>query len=89
MTPQEDARVLMALVDRHLRALRLNLDPAYPDEEWGCTAPQAVERLLKAPIVLDDQRPPYTQMLQELTLLARLDLDHALLRLQPYAVEAR
>ena len=23
MTPQEDARVLMALVDRHLRALRL------------------------------------------------------------------
>ena len=25
MTPQEDARVLLALVDRHLRALRLNL----------------------------------------------------------------
>ena len=25
MTPQEDARVLMALVDRHLRALRLTL----------------------------------------------------------------
>jgi hypothetical protein len=41
MTPQEDARVLMALVDRHLRALRLNLDPAYPDEEWGFTAQQA------------------------------------------------
>jgi hypothetical protein len=38
MTPQEDARVLLALVDRHLRALRLNLDPAYPDEEWGVTA---------------------------------------------------
>ena len=44
MTPQEDARVLMALVDRHLRALRLNLDPVYPDEEWGFTAQQAVEK---------------------------------------------
>ena len=41
MTPQEDARVLLALVDRHLRALRLNLDPAYPDEEWGFTAQQS------------------------------------------------
>lgn len=89
MTPQEDARVLMALVDRHLRALRLNLDPAYPDEEWGFTAQQAVEKLLKARIVLKDQRPPFTHMLQELALLAGLDLDPALLRLQPYAVEAR
>ncbi len=33
MTPQEDACVLLALVDRHLRALRLNLDPAYPDND--------------------------------------------------------
>lgn len=45
MTPQEDAGVLLALVDRHLRALRLNLDPADPDEEWGFTAQQAVEKL--------------------------------------------
>lgn len=89
MTPQEDARVLIALVDRHLRALRLNLDPAYPDEEWGFTAQQAVEKLLKARIVLKDQRPPFTHMLQELALLAGLDLDPALLSLQPYAVEAR
>jgi HEPN domain-containing protein len=89
MTPQEDARVLMALVDRHLRALRLNLDPAYPDEEWGFTAQQSVEKLLKARIVLDDQRPPFTHMLQELALLAGMDLDPALLSLQPYAVEAR
>lgn len=89
MTPQEDARVLIALVDRHLRALRLNLDPGYPDEEWGFTAQQAVEKLLKARIVLDDQRPPFTHMLQELALLAGLDLDPALLSLQPYAVEAR
>ena len=55
MTPQEDARVLLALVDRHLRALRLNLDPAYPDEEWGFTAQQAAEKLLKARIVLQEQ----------------------------------
>ncbi len=33
VTPQEDARVLLALVDRPMRALRLNLDPSYPDEE--------------------------------------------------------
>ena len=89
MTPQEDARVLIALVDRHLRALRLNLDPAYPDEEWGFTAQQAVEKLLKGRIVLDDQRPPFTHMLQELSLLAGMELDPALLSLQPYAVEAR
>jgi HEPN domain-containing protein len=89
MTPQEDARVLLALVDRHLKALRLNLDPAYPDEEWGFTAQQSVEKLLKARIVLDDQRPPFTHMLQELALLAGLELDPALLSLQPYAVEAR
>jgi len=25
------------------KALRLNLDPAYPDEKWGFTAQQAVE----------------------------------------------
>jgi hypothetical protein len=61
VTPQEDARILLALVDRHLRALRLNLDPAFPDEEWGFTAQQAVEKLLKARIVLADQRPPFTQ----------------------------
>ncbi|QPN70432.1 HEPN domain-containing protein [Synechococcus sp. CBW1108] len=89
MTPQEDARVLLALVDRHLQALRLNLDPAYPDEEWGFTAQQSVEKLLKARIVLDDQRPPFTHMLQELALLAGLELDPALLSLQPYEVEAR
>ena len=39
-----------ALVDRHPRALRLNLDPTYPDREWGFTAQQAVEKLLKVPV---------------------------------------
>jgi HEPN domain-containing protein len=89
MTPQEDARVLLGLVDRHLRALRLNLDPAYPDEEWGFTAQQAVEKLLKVRIVLRDERPPFTHMLHVLAALAGVDLDSVLLALQPYAVEAR
>ena len=89
MTPQEDARVLLALVDRHLRALRLNLDPDYPDEEWGFTAQQAVEKLLKVRIVLRDERPPFTHMLNVLAELAGVELDPLLLALQPYAVEAR
>jgi HEPN domain-containing protein len=89
MTPQEDARVLLALVDRHLRALRLNLDPAYPDEEWGFTAQQAVEKLLKVRIVLGDERPPFTHMHHVLAELAGVDLDPVLLALQPYALEAR
>jgi HEPN domain-containing protein len=89
MTPQEDARVLLALVDRHLRALRLNLDPAYPDEEWGFTAQQAVEKLLKIQIVLRDERPPFTHLLNVLAQLAGVGLDPRLLALQPYAVEAR
>jgi HEPN domain-containing protein len=89
MTPQEDARVLLALVDRHLRALRLNLDPAYPDEEWGFTAQQAVEKLLKVLIVLRDERPPFTHLLNVLAQLAGVELDSQLLSLQPYAVEAR
>jgi hypothetical protein len=89
MTPQEDARVLLALVDRHLRALRLNLDPAYPDEEWGFTAQQAVEKLLKIRIVLRDERPPFSHMLNVLAELAGVNLDPLLLALQPYAVEAR
>jgi HEPN domain-containing protein len=89
MTPQEDARVLLALVDRHLRALRLNLDPAYPDEEWGFTAQQAVEKLLKVLIVLRDERPPFTHLLNVLSQLAGVELDPRLLALQPYAVEAR
>jgi HEPN domain-containing protein len=89
MTPQEDARVLLALVDRHLRALRLNLDPAYPDEEWGFTAQQAVEKLLKVRIVLRDERPLFRHMLHELVALAGIEPDPVLLALQPYAVEAR
>ena len=81
--------MLLALVDRHLRALRLNLDPAYPDEEWGFTAQQAVEKLLKVRIVLRDERPPFIHMLHVLAELAGVDPDPVLLALQPYVVEAR
>ena len=81
--------MLLALVDRHLRALRLNLNPVYPDEEWGFTAQQAVEKLLKIRIVLRDERPPFTHMLNVLADLAGVDLDPVLMALQPYAVEAR
>ena len=89
MTPQEDARVLLALVERQLRALRLNLDPTYPDVEWGFTAQQAVEKLLKVRIVLRDQRPPFNHGLNLLAELVGIDLEPVLLALQPYAVEAR
>ena len=43
MSPAEDALLLLAIVRRHLRSLQLTLDPAYPDEDWGFTAQQAVE----------------------------------------------
>lgn len=89
MTPQDDARILLGLVDRHLRALRINLEPDYPDEEWGFTAQQAVEKLLKARIVLRDQRPPMSHWLNVLAALGGEDLPDLLLALQPYAVEAR
>lgn len=89
MTPQQDCRLLLGLIDRHLKALAMNLDPAYPDEEWGFTAQQALEKLLKAWIVLGDQRPPFSHSLPQLMTLAGQELPDVLLALQPYAVEAR
>lgn len=89
MTSQEDARILLVLVDRHLRALRLNLAPAFPDEEWGFTAQQAVEKLLKARIVLADQRPPFTHLLSVLAPLAAVELPNVLLALQPKKASRR
>ena len=89
MSPAEDAQLLLALVRRHLRSLRMTLNPQFPDEDWGFTAQQAVEKLLKAWIVLADQRPPRSHELSELAALAAIALPDPLLGLQTFAVEAR
>lgn len=89
MSPADDARLLLALVRRHLSALRVGLDPAFPDEDWGFTAQQAVEKLLKAWIVLTDRRPPKVHDLATLARLSLQTLDPRLLALQVFAVEAR
>ena len=89
MSPAEDALLLLAIVRRHLRSLGLTLDPAYPEEDWGFTAQQAVEKLLKAWIVLADRQPPRVHDLEDLVALAGQQLDPLLLELQVFAVEAR
>ena len=89
MSPAEDAALLLAIVRRHLRTLELGLSASYPDEDWGFTAQQAVEKLLKALIVLKAQHPPRSHDLQELTELAGLELSDSVLDLQVFAVEAR
>ena len=89
MSPAEDAALLLRIVRRPLQAMRLNLVPGYPDEEWGFQAQQALEKLLKARLVLADQQPSRTH---ELALLADQlgePLPEQLLELQVYAVEAR
>lgn len=89
MSPAEDARLLLAIVRRHLRSLRVGLDPAFPEEDWGFTAQQVVEKLLKTWIVLADRRPPRTHELSDLAALAGQALDPRLTALQEFAVEAR
>ena len=89
MSPADDANLLLGLVQRHLRSLRLSLNPQFADEAWGFTAQQAVEKLLKVLIVLRDQRPPRSHELSELAALAEVQLPRQLLALQTYAVEAR
>lgn len=89
MSPAEDARLLLAIVGRHLRSLRFGLDPAYPEEDWGFTAQQALEKLLKAWIVLSDRQPPRVHDLADQALLAGQTLQAGLLDLQVFAVEAR
>jgi len=86
MSPAEDALPLLQIVRRHLRTLRLGLDPAYPAEDWGFTAQQALGKLLKAEIVRGDRQPPRSHELAE---LAGLTLQPRLLELQVFAVEAR
>ena len=89
MSPAEDALLLLAIVRRHLRSLGLTLDSAYPDEDWGFTAQQAVEKLFKAWIVLADRQPPRVHDLEDLVALAGQQVDPLLLELQVFAVEAR
>ena len=74
---------------RHLRVLQLGLDQAYPAEDWGFTAQQAVEKLLKAWIVLNNGQPPRGHDLTVLAELSGLEVPAVLLALQVYAVEAR
>lgn len=89
MSPAEDALLLLAIVRRHLRTLRFGLDGAYPEEDWGFTAQQAVEKLFKAWIVLADRRPPRLHALADLAALAGQPLAPQLAALQVFAVEAR
>lgn len=89
MSPSDDALMMLAIVHRHLRSLRLGLDLAYPEEDWGFTAQQAVEKILKAWIVLADRQVPRTQDLADLLALAGISLEPELLALQVFAVEAR
>jgi HEPN domain-containing protein len=89
MSPAEDAALLLRIVRRHLQAMRLNLDPLYPDEEWGFQAQQALAKLLKAELVLRDQPAPRTHELLDLALLLNVELPDMLQKLQVFAVEAR
>ena len=89
MPPSEDARLLLNIVERHLRTLEFGLDERFPAEDWGFTAQQAVEKLLKCWIVLADEEPPRSHELSELASLAKRAVPSILLELQPFAVEAR
>ncbi len=89
MSPAEDASLLLRIVRRHLQAMQLNLDPRYPQEEWGFQAQQALEKLLKARLVLSDLVPRRTHELALLAEQAGEVLPTDLLKLQVFAVEAR
>ena len=85
MSPAEDAALLLNIVRRHLVALRLGMDPVFPAEDWGFTAQQALEKLLKAQIVLADRAPPRRHDLGELAALAEAELGPELLERQVFA----
>ena len=95
MTPAEDARLLLRLVERHLGSLRGTLNPAvFADEDWGFLAQQTLEKALKALLVIHNQEPPRSQSLQRL--LQELEacgesvlLAPELLELDDFAVLAR
>ncbi|EDY38156.1 hypothetical protein CPCC7001_1035 [Cyanobium sp. PCC 7001] len=89
MSPSEDAALLLITVRRHLRSMAMSLDPGFAQEDWGFLAQQALEKVLKASIVLDDREPPLTHELTTLADLAGVSLTPLLLGLQPFAVKAR
>jgi HEPN domain-containing protein len=89
MSPAEDALLLLGIVRRHLRTLAIGLDEDYPQEDWGFTAQQVIEKILKAWIVLADQRPPHTHVLSDLAPLTNVSVPAVLLELQVFAVDAR
>ena len=89
MSPAEDASLLLRIVRRHLQAMQLNLDSRYPEEEWGFQAQQALEKLLKARLVLSNLAPRRTHELGLLAEQAGEVLPNDLLKLQVFAVEAR
>ena len=67
MTPAEDARLLLRLVERHLGSLRGSLAAeSFADEDWGFLAQQTLEKLLKALLVLNAEEPPRSHSLQRL-----------------------
>jgi len=74
MSPSEDAALLLVTVRRHLRSLALTIDPAFPQEDWGFLAQQALEKVLKASIVFMDREPPLTHELAALAALAGIEL---------------
>ena len=89
MPPSEDAQLLLRIVERHLRSLTFGLDEQFPAEDWGFTAQQAVEKLLKCWIVRADGEPPRSHELNLLASEVNLELNELLLGLQPFAVDAR
>ena len=95
MSPAEDARLLLRLVERHLGSLRGTVDPgSFADEDWGFLAQQSLEKLLKALLVIHGQEPPKSHALQLLirelaTCGETVQLAAELLDLDDFAVLAR
>lgn len=89
LSPSDDAALLQGTMRRHLRSLAMTLDPAFPQEDWGFLTQQALEKVLKASIVLRDREPPLSHDLSSLAALAGIALTPPLLGLQPFALKAR
>jgi HEPN domain-containing protein len=95
MTPAEDARLLLRLVERHLGSLRGSLaSESFADEDWGFLAQQTLEKLLKAWLVLNAEEPPRSHSLQRLIQVLEgcgetITLAPELLALDDFAVLAR